>query len=194
MPQQILSPSIHHESFDQVNTQLPIPFTQSRAEMIQMPPGLTLSARSPSQISTNTVHPPATSRKRSRSFSPDEFRPRRPPPEPIHQSNANGSTSSPIESLLTELQIVRGRITGALGHEAAIIWRLDALGHSVPPRETSQETALREKLQALEAQLQAETRMRTEAENALKDFQRECREPFLVPALIQQEAGDERLS
>ncbi|KAG6898899.1 hypothetical protein C0993_003001 [Termitomyces sp. T159_Od127] len=150
---------------------------------------------------------PATSRKRSRSFSPDDYRPRRPPPEPSYQSNADRDTSSPIDSLVFELEFVRGQIKGTLEREAAIISQLDVLGHSVSPRETPQEIALREKLQAMESQLEVETRMRIEAENALKDFQRECREPFLVPALydvvesisrlttqvvsrIQQEAGD----
>ncbi|KAG6888598.1 hypothetical protein C0995_007117 [Termitomyces sp. Mi166 len=147
-----------------------------------------------------------TSRKRSRSFSPPEFRPRRPPSDSSRLLNTNRHTLIKIDRLMFELQSVRGYIEGNLGRETSIISELETLGHSVPPRESSQEIALREKLQALQSQLEAETRMRIEAETALTDFQKECREPFLVPALydvveaisrlttqvvgrIQQEAG-----
>jgi hypothetical protein len=40
------------------------------------------------------------------------------------------------------------------------------------------------KLQDAELSLQAERKRRVEAEQALEDIERECKEPFIVPALL----------
>jgi hypothetical protein len=39
-------------------------------------------------------------------------------------------------------------------------------------------------LQTLRLQLESEQKRRAEAEQSLKDVERECREPFVVPALL----------
>ncbi|KNZ82160.1 hypothetical protein J132_06727 [Termitomyces sp. J132] len=133
----------------------------------------------------NHMQPSIVSRKRNRSSSPPDSRPCRPPPKSTRLANETNydDTWSKIGRLEYELRSLRGQIDASLCRETSIVLELQALGHSAPPRETPQEIALREKLQKLEAQLQAETRMRIEAETALKDFQMECKEPFLVPAL-----------
>jgi hypothetical protein len=45
--------------------------------------------------------------------------------------------------------------------------------------------ALESRIQTLESELRNERRRRIEAEATLKDIERECREPFVVPKLLQ---------
>jgi hypothetical protein len=47
------------------------------------------------------------------------------------------------------------------------------------------DTVLKTRLQLAEHDLQAEKRRRIEAEESLRDVERECREPFVVPALLE---------
>ncbi|KAG6909771.1 hypothetical protein DXG01_015487 [Tephrocybe rancida] len=148
-----------------------------------MPPGLTYSTREWKQRITQLSSPTTTSRKRSRSFSPDTAGARRPPPGAA-SSFTNGGTNYKVEELKRELCDARRQIEAGVVREATIILEIVALGSSVPTRETAEESMLRERLQAVEAELRAETKLRIEAEAALTDFQRECREPFLVPAMI----------
>lgn len=43
---------------------------------------------------------------------------------------------------------------------------------------------LKTRLEKIESELASERRRRVEAEQSLDDIQRECREPFVVPALL----------
>ena len=45
--------------------------------------------------------------------------------------------------------------------------------------------AMRERLSLLENEVQVERRKRAAAEAVLEDVQRECREPFVVPTLLE---------
>ena len=45
-------------------------------------------------------------------------------------------------------------------------------------------SVIKEKLRTVEQELREEKRRRMEAEAALEDIKRECREPFIVPALL----------
>ncbi|KAF5370911.1 hypothetical protein D9615_009808 [Tricholomella constricta] len=51
--------------------------------------------------------------------------------------------------------------------------------------EAHEDAVLRTRLRAVEAELVAEKRMRGEMEAALEDVKRECREPFVVPAMFE---------
>jgi hypothetical protein len=44
---------------------------------------------------------------------------------------------------------------------------------------------MKARLQMVERELQTERKKRMEAEETLKDVERECREPFVVPALLE---------
>lgn len=45
--------------------------------------------------------------------------------------------------------------------------------------------ATKARLEMVESELRAERKRREEAEAALNDIERECREPFIVPALFE---------
>ncbi|KAG5715973.1 hypothetical protein E4T56_gene14347, partial [Termitomyces sp. T112] len=134
-----------------------IPSLSLRPESSDLIPGLTFS----SNRMPNHMQPSIVSRKRNRSSSPPDSRPCRPPPNSTRLANETNydDTWSKIGRLEYELRSLRGQIDASLCRETSIVLELQALGHSAPSRETPQEIALREKLQKLEAQLQAETRM-----------------------------------
>jgi len=52
-------------------------------------------------------------------------------------------------------------------------------------RKALEDAAMWTRLQEVEAELMAERRLRIQTEAALVDVQRECREPFVVPALFE---------
>ncbi|KAF9020214.1 hypothetical protein BDZ89DRAFT_1072395 [Hymenopellis radicata] len=52
------------------------------------------------------------------------------------------------------------------------------------PSTTKQESALQARINELEAELAAERRKRRDCERALEDIRRECRHPFVVPAIF----------
>jgi len=54
--------------------------------------------------------------------------------------------------------------------------------------------AMKTRLQMVEMELQIERRRRVDAEQLVKDVERECREPFIVPALLDAFAAISRLS
>ncbi|KAG6864728.1 hypothetical protein C0991_007646 [Blastosporella zonata] len=139
-----------------------------------MPSGLTPSNWL--QRSVKLPSPTITSRKRSHSPDTSAWA-RRPAP-------ASNRVDLNIEELQRELSHVRRHIQADVLREAAIIADINGLGSSVPTRETPNEAALRERLKVVEDELRAETRLRLEAEATLTDIQRECREPFLVPAMF----------
>ncbi|KAG6844755.1 hypothetical protein H0H87_003978 [Tephrocybe sp. NHM501043] len=151
-----------------------------------MPPGLAFSMRQSNWVRNNTQLPSpstTTSRKRSRSNSPDIWT-RRPPPGATAPSINKGPSALKAEELKRELLNVRREIEAGVIREASIIAKIRALGSSAPTREMPEETVLRERLKVVEAELLAETKLRLEAEAVLMDFQTECKEPFLVPAMF----------
>ncbi|KAF9268250.1 hypothetical protein L218DRAFT_604219 [Marasmius fiardii PR-910] len=120
------------------------------------------------------------------------------PPKPF-ASSSRQETIPRINQLITELETVRRRLAADLRRERDIIQQLTQLSAGRPTPtvahdasyssannqlSTGGEIVLEARLQLAEKQLKEERRRREAAEDSLKDVQRECREPFVVPALM----------
>ncbi|KAL0065237.1 hypothetical protein AAF712_007748 [Marasmius tenuissimus] len=90
------------------------------------------------------------------------------------------------ESLLSELAEVRRKIAAEVAKESAICEQLRTRGVTPDLSTDGLLMSARETAQFRQAtmQLLEEKKRRKAAEDALKDVQRECREPFVVPALL----------
>ncbi|KAG6827225.1 hypothetical protein H0H92_012724 [Tricholoma furcatifolium] len=169
-----------------------------------VPPGLSLLSRPFNPYASTSSLPPrpypcphpdphphpssATSQKRKRSADSSAEPPARRPQSPIWSGDSllpiSSDPSSKIERLQSELLATRRYIKATMLRESEITAELQSLGTTVSARETPEESALREKLHVAEQNLKAETNRRVEAETALEDLRRECREPFLVPEIF----------
>ncbi|KAK1218661.1 hypothetical protein PQX77_018649 [Marasmius sp. AFHP31] len=128
--------------------------------------------------------------------------PERPSEPPYSPSKASGASSSAeptetkvfrrcdrpdnaAESLLSELADVQRQIAQDLALERSILDQLKSLG-SMPGGMTSSgsEIVIKTRLKLAEDQLEDERRRRKAAEDAISDIKRECREPFIVPGLL----------
>ncbi|KAF8066600.1 hypothetical protein FPV67DRAFT_1495648 [Lyophyllum atratum] len=154
------------------------------------PPGLTISTQpqsQPMQAQIQLPSPTHSSRKRSR--SPDQWS-RRTHVQPTPATNNTMDAQADVTRLTRELWDVRRQITAGVVREASIMSELSALdsrnGASMrTPRETWEDSELRVRLREVEAELMEERKLRSQAEAALEDVKRECREPFVVPALFE---------
>jgi len=116
----------------------------------------------------------------------------RPHSEPMinsrkHLANGDDAHTVRVLALTKELQETRRAIATAVAREMAIMKTLDGLG-ALPPlsnQDVQSEPVMRERLSFLEKEVEVERRKRVAAEAVLEDVQRECREPFVVPALLQ---------
>ncbi|KAG7096650.1 hypothetical protein E1B28_004066 [Marasmius oreades] len=120
--------------------------------------------------------------------------------DPISRSRQE--TDQRISQLTAELEEVRKRLATELARETVIIHHLTRLSATVPTRpeilvphsSSSSNTpasgdfatvkAIEARLEFAEKQLEEERGRRKAIEDSLKDVQRECREPFVVPALL----------
>ncbi|KAF9465993.1 hypothetical protein BDZ94DRAFT_1296168 [Collybia nuda] len=105
----------------------------------------------------------------------------RPPPNP--------SDVPTIQKLTQELWDLRRQVTAGVARETAIIRELRTLNSTFVPEpsiqvKSSEVLATKTRLEAVENELRAERKKREEAEIALNDIERECRDPFVVPALF----------
>ncbi|KAJ8095792.1 hypothetical protein PM082_022899 [Marasmius tenuissimus] len=89
------------------------------------------------------------------------------------------------ECLLSELADVQKQIAQDLASERNILDQLKSL-ESIPSGMTSSgsEFVIKTRLKLAEDQLEDERRRRKAAEDAISDIKRECREPFIVPGLL----------
>lgn len=147
------------------------------------PPGLTMHARQhPPELPQSRSASQSHSSQTPRNLTPDHDSPapRRPKPEDVPK----------IRKLSRELCDLRRHVTAAVTRETAILNELNALNSppitesSVHIKSSDDESLLKTRLQAVEKTLKEERRRRMDAEATLKDIQRECREPFVVPALL----------
>ncbi|KAK7030412.1 hypothetical protein VNI00_014156 [Paramarasmius palmivorus] len=105
-------------------------------------------------------------------------------PIPVSQDN--------VPKLLAELAEIRRQIQAGLEKEQAILDELKRLNApNIPEASPSgmmsagSELVYKTRLKMIEKQLDEERRRRKVAEEGLKDVERECREPFVVPALLE---------
>lgn len=127
---------------------------------------------------------------------------------PAPEARQATSKSNAIDQFTRRLLKIRRDISAAQTDELEAVQELEKLGVPVPPATTS--TAgdlgipanilraeytrlithvesvadLKTRLHASEAQLQAEEKRRQLAEQRLEDVKRECKSPFVVPALL----------
>jgi len=102
-----------------------------------------------------------------------------------------------VNRLTRELWDTRRELAAMRAREQVILGDLGRFGAQIPRVEVKVEVGAegagaggehgvsREDLQALEAELSVERARRVRAERALNDVERECRAPFVVPALFQ---------
>ncbi|TFK87192.1 hypothetical protein K466DRAFT_575950 [Polyporus arcularius HHB13444] len=129
---------------------------------------------------------------------------RRTLPIPISTSPPPAPRGPAAHAATRELWDVRRQISALQARENSLIAELKRLGQPVPPTEggytnadqrskvlEDEITALREELtreqqtrKVSEALLRAERVRRAEVENMMKDATRECKQPFVVPALL----------
>ncbi|GLB40897.1 hypothetical protein LshimejAT787_0901120 [Lyophyllum shimeji] len=98
-----------------------------------------------------------------------------------------GLVMAKVALLTRELWDVRRQIMGGVARETAIMSELRALDpeNSNLSTKALEDSAMRARLQEVEAKLIEERNLRMQAEAALADVQRECKEPFVVPALFE---------
>lgn len=144
---------------------------------------------------TSTIQRPL---KRSRSPSP--------PGKSSHpfERRSNPSELSQIQSLTRELWDIRRQLTASVAKEQSIISELRKLDSTfgLVPQESTQmhtngsdsnsakqngisEFVPKTRLEMVEQELREERKQRIQAVQALKDIRQECREPFVVPALLE---------
>ncbi|PIL27437.1 hypothetical protein GSI_10585 [Ganoderma sinense ZZ0214-1] len=153
-----------------------------------------------SSLSSLTSTPPTsnghTGKSASISSRPHSTTPA-PPPGP---TRARGS-----HALTRELWDVRRQISALQAQEGDLESEMRRSGQSVPPKEGTNSVALEQRVKALEdeisalreelsreqqsrrvqeALLRAERLRRTEVETMMHDTSRECKQPFVVPALL----------
>ncbi|KAF8876932.1 hypothetical protein BD779DRAFT_1475428 [Infundibulicybe gibba] len=100
---------------------------------------------------------------------------RRPP-------NPGNAREVQLKTLIRELESVHKTIAENLSKENIIIQKLSTRGPLMPSPINS--PSLRKKLGQVEDEFQQERRLRIEAETSLLDVERECRHPFVVPAIL----------
>ncbi|KAJ7054190.1 hypothetical protein C8F01DRAFT_498692 [Mycena amicta] len=90
------------------------------------------------------------------------------------------------QTLQRELSDIRRRMDAEVMRERAILAELRALGvdDTASDVDIASDTAVRVRLLRVEAQLAEERSRRKEAERFADDVRRECRAPFVVPALL----------
>jgi len=100
----------------------------------------------------------------------------------MKQTNFFTDTSD-VDQLTRELREIRDQILAAKAIENRLLVHLQRLGAGAPklPMEIDCQDIDNSELSV---QLQIERQKRVEAEQALKDVERECKEPFVVPALL----------
>ncbi|KAG1853298.1 hypothetical protein C8R48DRAFT_723527 [Suillus tomentosus] len=135
--------------------------------------GLTITPQQPSRIPPHHIRPLPGSPGISNSPTPSGPRPPR--------------DREAINRLSLELSKVRGQLTTLKHSEKGISEDLMRLG---VPQPKSEETApsshdMEARLILLEIELQQERTQRLRAERMLSEVERECRVPFVVPALFQ---------
>ncbi|KAJ6618192.1 hypothetical protein B0H10DRAFT_1268191 [Mycena sp. CBHHK59/15] len=92
-----------------------------------------------------------------------------------------------IQNLRRELWDVRRQLTADLAREMTILQNLKDLGADETASKSSSlgsDFASKALMQNLEAELQHERKERKRLELIVEDIRRECREPFVVPALL----------
>ncbi|KIK98633.1 hypothetical protein PAXRUDRAFT_31060 [Paxillus rubicundulus Ve08.2h10] len=95
-----------------------------------------------------------------------------------HQSPSDSEQSSRVSHLTRELWDTRRHLMAMQAREKVILEDLDKLG-------ARPQIPAFEDVSKLKAELRQERTDRLRAERALRDVERECREPFVVPALFQ---------
>ncbi|KAL0580897.1 hypothetical protein V5O48_001091 [Marasmius crinis-equi] len=113
--------------------------------------------------------------------------------QPTSHPNSNVQK---VEKLMSELKEVRRHLTAGLERQTDIVDELKRLSAvaSVPPHmlespangmmPPGDELVLKARLKLAEQQLEEERTRRKAAEDLLNDVQRECKQPFVVPALL----------
>jgi len=92
--------------------------------------------------------------------------------------------------LIRELWDTRRELTSIAAKENGIVEQLKLMGCRMPERSQEltricDDTAFQLRLKFLQTELKKERRRRLEVEQLLKDVESECKEPFVVPALMQ---------
>ncbi|KAG7089410.1 hypothetical protein E1B28_011098 [Marasmius oreades] len=106
----------------------------------------------------------------------------------FHPSRSSGTSS--VYELVYELTEIRKQLATGLKQEAAIIDELKRMHSQAPGPSPNTITAagselvVTARLQMIEEQIETERQRRRAAEDSLSNIQRECREPFMVPALL----------
>ncbi|KAK1236364.1 hypothetical protein PQX77_000397 [Marasmius sp. AFHP31] len=129
---------------------------------------------------TASTHDPTQSNRAC-----DKVQPKLDLQEPMVGPCGNGNVVS-AESLLSELAEVRRKIAAEVAREGAICEQLRTRGVTPDLSTDGLLMSARETAQFRQASMQLleEKKHRKAAEDALEDVQRECREPFVVPALL----------
>ncbi|KAJ7916767.1 hypothetical protein B0H13DRAFT_355159 [Mycena leptocephala] len=89
-----------------------------------------------------------------------------------------------IQALQRELRDVRRQLHADIAQERAIIENLHELGAEDLSDASEVDFVTRARIEQFEAELQAERARRRRLEEIVEDIRRECREPFVVPSLL----------
>jgi len=116
-----------------------------------------------------------------------------PGPRPLKRNrydangNGNGNGNGDVHNLRRELWEVRRRMNVEILREREISEKLRAHGVQEPPNvreDQDSEFATKARVQQLESELQTERALRRKADALVQDVRRECKTPFVVPALF----------
>ncbi|KAH9476060.1 hypothetical protein JR316_0011630 [Psilocybe cubensis] len=136
----------------------------------------------PSLSSSSSLFQSASSLSSSSTTSPKTHKRKRP-------STHTKDELLAIQTLLRESSDIKREIAAKMAREAVVIAELKSLNSSVVPRpimlgHQTEEAEMEAEIFRLRNELKREKRLREEAENAIKDIRRECKEPFVVPSLL----------
>ncbi|KAJ7182050.1 hypothetical protein C8R46DRAFT_1069022 [Mycena filopes] len=96
----------------------------------------------------------------------------------------NSGASTPVADLWHELHEVRARIKRDLAHKIRLLERLRQLGDPADEEEDLKQSNLVKENERLASELSTERAERQRVEETLGDVIRECREPLVVPELL----------
>ncbi|KAJ7621357.1 hypothetical protein FB45DRAFT_139839 [Roridomyces roridus] len=88
--------------------------------------------------------------------------------------------------LRSELAHARRKLNAEIQRERDVVQRLRDLGEGNEiPEGYNDDFVMRARIQQIEEELQAERVRRQELERIVEDIRRECRTPFVVPAILE---------
>ncbi|KAJ7220681.1 hypothetical protein GGX14DRAFT_389084 [Mycena pura] len=108
-----------------------------------------------------------------------------PGPRPLKRNRYDANANGDVHNLRRELWEVRRRLNVEILREREITEKLRAHGAQEPPNEEQDsEFATKVRVQQLQSELQTERALRRKADALVQDVRRECKTPFVVPALF----------